>query len=413
MRIWAFPSFYPYDRPGQSFLGTFAHFQYKGLIANGADLNVVLPVLWHPPFPFSKLHPQWKESEKMHYPKSRVYDGIKVYHPRISNMKPNRFVKKTILERYVASIVAFFSENNITLDPSIDVFYSQWLPDSVFVQIAAHQLGVRSAVLAIGDDVIVWPGSNNKNFDAFKKLLLESDLPLANADYLMREAEQIIDEKLPYKIVYFGVDYNQFKPIDEAGSLRSRKKYGLPADKIVILTVGSALVRKGWLDLFDALVEIKKTNSEFVIAAVHGGLKDIDLIEEVNKRDLTDQFVNVGEIPPNRLNEIYNAADIFCLPSHWEGLATVVIESMSSGLPVITTNICGHPEAISSGLNGILVPPKDHQVLAREIQALINDKEKRTELGKNARKFIVEKWGNYSDNAAKLKIMLEELLVKK
>jgi glycosyltransferase involved in cell wall biosynthesis len=414
MRVWAFPSFYPYDYPGMSFLGTFAHFQYKGLIEAGVDLKVIVPVEWAPPFPFSHMYKGWKDARKFAYPKMRVYDGVTVYHPRIANMRPGRIFNKPYMERYVETIVNFFSGNKIKLDPTQDIFYSQWLPDSRYVQQAAHKLGVKSAILAIGDDVIVWPKSSAHNYEGFKDLLLHADLRLANADYLMREANNIINEKLPYKIVYFGVDYNLFKPVHtDADRLKLRTKYNIPNDKIVIATVATALVRKGWLDLFDALAEVKKNNNNFVLAAVHAGMKDFEMLDEIRKRGLTDNFVNVGEVPPASLNEIYNAADIFCLPSHWEGLATVVIEAMSSGLPVLTTDICGHPEAIQHGVNGILVQAKQPYAIAQELLSLINDPRKRKELGENARKFIVDKWGSFADNAAKLKVMLEQTLNEK
>ena len=410
MRVWAFPSIYPYDYPGRSFAGIFAHYQYKGLIEHGVELKVIQPVVWHPPFPFHHLHASWKEMHALSYPKTRVYDGITVYHPRIANMRPNRLVKKSYAERYVDAIVNFFVANKIALNPKEDIFYSQWLPDSIYVQQAAHKLGIKSAILAIGDDVVNWPGGSKDNFEHFKKLFLEADLRLANTGYLMKEANKLVNEDLPYGVVYFGVDYNLFKPTTPDNKLILRHKYGIPADKIAILIVGSALVRKGWLDLFDALVEVKKMHGNFVLVGVHGGLKDIDVTEEINKRNLSSNFINIGEVAPSNLHELYNTADIFCLPSHWEGLATVIIESMSSGLPVITTDMCGHPEAVTNGVTGVLIPPKDKAMLAKELIGLINDKDRRVFLGANARDFIVNKWGNFADNAAKLKNMLESTL---
>ena len=86
------------------------------------------------------------------------------------------------------------------------------------------------------------------------------------------------------------------------------------------------------------------------------------------------------------------------------------MEAMASGLPVITTDMCGHPEIISNGVTGILVPPKQPDILSKELLALINDKEKRKFLGDNARNFIVNKWGNFYENAVKLYKKMEEKL---
>jgi hypothetical protein len=84
MRIWAFPSFYPIDKPGLKWAGIFAHRQYKALIENGAELVVILPVLWHPPFPFAKLNDNWATLAQNAYPYQRIYDGITVYHPALN-----------------------------------------------------------------------------------------------------------------------------------------------------------------------------------------------------------------------------------------------------------------------------------------------------------------------------------------
>ena len=412
LRIWAFPSFYPFDRPGLLWMGIFAHRQYKGLIENGADLRVLEPIPGYPRYPFYLLHEQWKKYAEIDYPQQRTHEGVQVFHPRIYNIRPNRLTRRSYEERFFDAIVKFFKHNNIVLDPSRDVFYSQWVPNSALVQQAAHKLGIKSAILGIGDDVILYPHLKPEYLHLFKKTWLEADHRFVVADYLGREANKLIGSAVPYDVIFMGVDYDYFKPASPDDALKARKEYNIPADKTVILTVGTAIVRKGWLDLLDALKEIIKENSSFIQLAVHAGDSDLNLDEEVAKRGLTNNFINIGEVYPNRLNKIFNAADIFCLPSHWEGMANVVIEAMSSGLPVITTNVAGHPEIVDSGVNGILIPAKQPSVLKKELLSLINDKGKRDMLGKNARNFIVNKWGNFTDNTRPLYSKLRAMVTK-
>jgi glycosyltransferase involved in cell wall biosynthesis len=406
MRIWAFPSFYPFDRPGLLWTGIFAHRQYKGLLDNGADLKVILPVPWSPPFPFYYFHEEWKKYAQIGYPDQGVFEGVPIYYPRISNIRPNRFVKSTFEERFIDSIVNFFREQNIVPDPSTDIFFSQWTPNSVMVQRAAHKLGVRSAILCIGDDVMVYPHEKPESYDRFKQTWVEADMRYVVADYLGKEANRVLGMNLPYGIVYYGVDYDYFKPGLPDEILQTKQQYKIPTDKTIILTIGTAIKRKGWLDLFDALKEIKKVNNDFMQVAIHGGVPEFDLDEEAAKRGLTGNFLNLGEINPGLLNKLYNTADIFCLPSHWEGMANVIMESMSSGLPVLTTSVCGHPEVIDNDVTGILIPPKQPEILAKELLILLNDSAKRKFLGNNARNFIVSKWGNFTDNT---KLLYEKL----
>jgi teichuronic acid biosynthesis glycosyltransferase TuaC len=409
MRVWAFPSFYPYEHPGMQWGGIFAHRQMKGLIENGAEVRVVQPVYWSPIFPISNLHADWKKSRELKYPLYRTYDGVDVYHPRIQNLKPGRIFKKPYRERYVDAIIGFFAKNKITLDPRKDVFYSQWLPDAGMVQVAAKKLGVKSAVLVIGDDVSIWPHENNDRLNFFKTTWRNADCRLAVARYLGDEANKLVGENLTFHTVYRGVNYNNFKPLPPAEKLQLRADFNFPADKLVILTIGSAIERKGWLDLMNALQQVKTTQTNFVLAGAHGGHQELNLNEEAKKRGLGDNFINLGEVPPEKINRLYNAADIFCLPSHWEGIANSVVEAMATGLPVVTTNVCGHPELVTDGVTGIMVPPRQPALLSARLSAVLNDEALRTKLGNNARTFIVGKWGSFADNAAKLYKTLEAL----
>ncbi len=401
MRIWAFPSFYPFDAPGEKWKGIFAHRQYKGLIENGAELRVVIPVTAKAPFPLPLLGGRWKHSGP-DYPVHRIYDGIEVYHPRIPNWLPYALDKRSHKEKFADAVGALFKELGVTPSKETDIFFSQWLPESVNVQFAAHRMGLRSAILSIGDDVVVWPHENEGAMQAFKDLQTNADLRFACADYLGRETNKILGTQLSYEVVNWGVDHDFFKPVSAEQKQQLRAKYNLPPERLLILNVGTAIARKGWLDLFDALAQIKTQVPPFTVVAVHSGPPEFDLNEEAARRGLADCLVNLGEVPPQNVREVYNTADIFCLPSHWEGLANANIEAMSSGIPVITTDVCGHPELITTGVNGILVPPKDVHRLAEALRQLLTDAELRTRLSVAGRDFIVNKWGNFAHNAALL-----------
>ena len=400
MDIWAFPSFYPMERDGMRWTGIFAHRQYKGLIENGANLKVVLPVLKTMPFPISKLSKKWSESVK--YPEERVFDGITVYHPRIDNILPYAIDKRNYREKFFGSLDNFFRRKKIELKPGKDIFYSQWLPNSAHVQYAAHKFGIKSAILAIGDDVVVWPPTNSATMNDFRQLIELADFRFTCADFLGKEINNMLKADFPYEVINWGVDHRYFKPGTDEEKQKGREKYGLPAQKVLILNVGSSIVRKGWLDLFDASMNLRKKLDNFAIVGVNAGHPDIDLDVEAEKRGLKDVFFNIKEVHPDVLNEVFNAVDIFCLPSHWEGLANANIEAMSSGLPVITTNVCGHPELIKSNETGILIPPKQPAVLEEALYKLITDLEFRKFLGTNARNFIVNEWGDFRKNSEKL-----------
>jgi len=325
-----------------------------------------------------------------------------VYHPRIRNGKPSRLMNKPYRERYIQSIIDFFKDNRIKLDPGNDVFYAQWLSDAVFVVEAAHRLGVKCATLGIGDDVFIEPFKNDSRMNDFKTVLKASDASFFNADYLGRESKKISGLDLKYDVTYFGVDYKLFKPASAQLRKELRNQFNFPQDKLLILNVASPLVRKGWLELFDAVAELKKERTDFMLIAGYAGPQNIDIPREIANRSLGDICIDYGEVKPADLNKLYNCSDIFCLPSHWEGLPTVVMESMACGMPVISTNVCGIPEIIDSGKTGILVGPKDPGQLFAALRDLCASPDMRNKLGNNAREFIVSTWGNANENSAKL-----------
>jgi glycosyltransferase involved in cell wall biosynthesis len=275
---------------------------------------------------------------------------------------------------------------------------------------AAHKLGVKCATLGIGDDVFIEPFKNETKMQYFKEVLGKSDKLFFNAEYLGRESAKISGINIDYQVTYFGVDYNIYKPIDTDRKTALRQDFGFPESPLLILNVASPLVRKGWLDLLDAIAEIKKKRSDFKLVAGYAGPGDIDLPKEIKARNLDEVVIDYGEVMPSDLSRLYNSVDIFCLPSHWEGLPTVVMESMACGLPVISTPVCGIPEIVGEGLTGTLVPPKQPNELAQALLKLMDDEALRITYGHNAREFIVNKWGNANENSAKLMAELAKIM---
>src|SRR5207245_3252238 len=86
------------------------------------------------------------------------------------------------------------------------------------------------------------------------------------------------------------------------------------------------------------------------------------------------------------IERLYDAADVFVLPSTREGAPNVVLEAMASGLPCIVTRLPGVTDAmIDDGRNGILVEKDDRQALAAALTTVLRDRDLAQELGPRAR----------------------------
>lgn len=116
---------------------------------------------------------------------------------------------------------------------------------------------------------------------------------------------------------------------------------------------------------------------------------------QVERAGLAARFEFRGQIAAGRREELaalYRTAGIFVLPSHHEGMPTVLLEAMASGAPVISTAVGGALEVVTSGQNGLLVAPRAPEALAEALMALNDDETLRGDLGRKARATVEQRY---------------------
>jgi glycosyltransferase involved in cell wall biosynthesis len=117
-----------------------------------------------------------------------------------------------------------------------------------------------------------------------------------------------------------------------------------------------------------------------------GGPLGSKLASEVARLRIGDNVVLLGE--RKDAHEVLAAADIFVLPSLWEGLPYVIVEAASLGKPIVATDIDGVREVVRSGETGVLVPPRDPGRLAAALIMVLGDRDLAGKLGERARRDI-------------------------
>lgn len=111
------------------------------------------------------------------------------------------------------------------------------------------------------------------------------------------------------------------------------------------------------------------------------------LVAEAN---LSDRFVFTGMT--DKVPQYLRLMDIFVLPSYREGFPRSILEAMSTGLPVVATDIRGCREAVVEGVTGLIVPPANSQALTGAVERLLNDTEMRQRMGAAAHSIALEKY---------------------
>lgn len=174
-------------------------------------------------------------------------------------------------------------------------------------------------------------------------------------------------------------------------SVDERKFFPTNNEGQYILYVGRLSYGKG---LFDLIEIAKKINEKHDIKFYLVGKGELEkaLQEKIQKENLKDYVKILGQIEHDQLVQMYQKAIFFIFPSYYEGFPTVVLEAMSSGLPVLASDIDAHKYFIDNFKNGILIKKGSIEDATEKIEILLNNENLRKELGKNARKTVEEKY---------------------
>lgn len=173
---------------------------------------------------------------------------------------------------------------------------------------------------------------------------------------------------------------------DRPGSAaRVRAELGVGASDLLVLAIGSLMKRKGHRVLLEAMrrVETEEGTPAWKVAIAGEGAERADLEAFIAEHGLAGRAILLGN--RDDVPDLQAAADIFAMPSLWEGLPLAVLEAMFAANPVIATTASGIPEAITHDENGLLIPPGDPDALAAAIRRLLRDRALRERLGARAR----------------------------
>ena len=139
-----------------------------------------------------------------------------------------------------------------------------------------------------------------------------------------------------------------------------------------IVTAGRMTHQKNQAMLISAFSKIVSEHPEYTLTIYGDGPLKSMLSEQVKKLGLEEKV----ELPGNvlDLHEQISDAEVFVLPSDFEGLSNALLEAMMIGLPVITTDCAGCDEVIQDGRNGIMIHVGDEAALVTALNKVINDK---------------------------------------
>jgi glycosyltransferase involved in cell wall biosynthesis len=214
---------------------------------------------------------------------------------------------------------------------------------------------------------------------------------------MLRSLQQFLPRKYlaSVPLAYTGIDVQEISDVLSLDLERSSlcRLYGLPPDRLFVLSLGQMIPRKGYFVLLEAikLISLQERTSFFVW--VGNGVQRREIESTIQASGLQDmiRIMTPSQVGRERLDllRLMRSADLFVHPSLSEGLPGALLEAMALGKACIATNVNAIPEAIADGKTGVLVPPGDPVALAEAICRLTSDPALRKDMGLAAQAFVL------------------------
>lgn len=333
-----------YPTPLRPRFGTFVQSSLEALAKRGDWRVTVINPLGVPPIPFGRYKPLTTLE-----PFSEA-GGVAIHRPRFT------LIPKLGAARNPAAIVraALPLARAIHARTPVDVVDAQFFyPDGPAAAIIARALGVPHAIVARGSDIIVW---GEKGFARRQMVEAASDaghLFAVSGDLKRRMAQMGMDDDR-ISVHYTGLDRDRFRPLAHTqlrSQLGARLGFDLPHGVPVLACVGALIDRKGQYLAIEALPDLPEAR---LILAGEGEHEPFlrGLAAELG---VETRVHFAGSVDHDLLPLILSAADAMVLPTISEGLANVWVEALACGTPVVTCDVGGASELVTSDLAGQLI----------------------------------------------------------
>lgn len=184
------------------------------------------------------------------------------------------------------------------------------------------------------------------------------------------------------KLLINAIDLTRFaNPAAPQHSLR--RELQLPDETFIIGSVGRLSEQKGYTYLIQAAAQVVQAlpGAHFVLTG-EGELRQ-ELETQANTLGLSDRIHFLGA--RRDLEQLLPQFDLFASASLWEGLPTVIMESMAAGVPLVATDIPGTRDLIRPGENGWLAPPADPAGLAQALITAAQDANRRAQYARQGK----------------------------
>lgn len=206
------------------------------------------------------------------------------------------------------------------------------------------------------------------------------DEDLFRSSGMLRRGQRVV------RVAGSGIDLEHYAPTP------------LPDGPLTFLMVGRLLREKGVFEFVEAARRVKASGAAARFQLLGGLDPNPSSISEATLRSLEDEGIVEYLGLVDDVRPVISGAHVIVLPSYHEGMPRSVLEGMSMGRAVITTDAPGCRETVKPGENGVLVPARDADALARAIQGFIERPDLVAEMGRQSRRLAVGRFDVHAVN---------------
>lgn len=291
---------------------------------------------------------------------------------------------------YVASLFALL----VTYRRWADVIYTRFLGEAAVTAALARRLGVLDVPL------VATPANTLGQGD----IAFIGKLPLADRLFQLLDREcaaiNLIAPGMADELIIHGFSGQNFSFIPNGIAVHAPCNRGTPPNKPRFIAVGRLAHQKGYDVLVRAVARIKDHISPAQFSIVGAGPEHSQLRNLAATLGVAKSFEWLGELKSDSVRMALEQAQVFLLPSRYEGMSNAGLEAMERGLPLIVTRCHGLDRYVTPDM-GWLVDPDDEQALANALlDALAKRPEELTKMGGRCRD-LVERDFDISRTAAR------------
>ena len=291
--------------------------------------------------------------------------------------------------------------HRVTREVRPDILHAHWvIPNGPPVAVVARRRHIPLVISLHGSDVFVAERLPPARLAARWTFRGAAGVTGCSDDLATR-AVRLGAPRKRTRVVPYGVDAEQFKPVSDETRAEVRGWFGLPPETPLLLCAGRLVYKKGFAVAVDAFARVASRFPEARLVIAGDGPLDGPLRAQAVALGIGERVIFAGRVDRDRHPRLVGACDLYLLPSvhdhrgNVDGLPNALLDALAAGCPVIASDVAGVGLAVRGGETGVLVPEQDAAALADAVAALLDDPQRSAALGHAARADVAVRltWG--------------------